>query len=173
MSVPLVSDPAREERFRRFLQFKSLVRGGDVTPHWLRDGSRFWYAEWTAGGRTVWLVDPTSGEKRPFFDEARLRPALEAALGHGVGNAGVPFADFTLDPSGRRTSFRMEGRELVLDLETYHVSEPDFPSWNPEVERGHSRLVQPAWQEGESDLCEVPSPSADRLVGALLALIHI
>ena len=37
----------REAMYRRYLEFPSYVKGGSIQPHWMADGSSFWYAEGT------------------------------------------------------------------------------------------------------------------------------
>jgi dipeptidyl aminopeptidase/acylaminoacyl peptidase len=164
--MPLVSDSEREARFRRYLQFTSLVVGGEVHPHWMAGGNRFWYADVGEEGRIIWRVDPEAGTREPFFDEERLRTALAGHLGHAVVAAGIPFNTFQLDSLERHATFTLDGRDLTLDLQTYEIEEPVFPPWPAERGRETPRLVQPAWQEGESDLYEVPSPTGNWLVGA-------
>ena len=38
-------DSEREQMYRRYLDFFSLVRGGVVHAHWMADGNSFSYAE--------------------------------------------------------------------------------------------------------------------------------
>ena len=158
-------DPAREALFRRYLQFTSLIHGGDVRPHWLAGGS-FWYVDSGPEGRTILRVVPRTGTREPFFDTERLRDVLSGYLGYGFAGSTVPFDTFTLDESETHVTFTVEGRQLTLDLATYAISEPVFPPTAAERDRGHPRLVQPAWQEGEADVYEVPSPSGEWMVGA-------
>jgi len=159
-------DPAREALFRRYLPFKSLIRGGDVQPHWLAGGSSFWYVDSGPEGRTILRVDPRAGIREPFFDMERLSDALAGYLGHSFAMSTVPFDMFTLDESEQHATFTVDGRELTLDLTTYAIAEPVFPPTAMERERARPRLVQPAWQEGEADIYEVPSPSGEWMVGA-------
>ena len=34
----------REAMYYRYLEFPSYVKGGSIEPHWMADGSSFWYA---------------------------------------------------------------------------------------------------------------------------------
>lgn len=34
----------REVMYYRYLEFASSFKGGTITPHWMTDGSSFWYA---------------------------------------------------------------------------------------------------------------------------------
>ena len=35
----------RKAMYYRYLDFASYVKGGSITPHWMADGSSFWYVE--------------------------------------------------------------------------------------------------------------------------------
>ncbi len=39
-----VEKSEREAVYHRYLEFASYVKGGSITPHWMADGSSFWYA---------------------------------------------------------------------------------------------------------------------------------
>ncbi len=47
--VPLRAEESkqseREAMYYRYLEFTSYVKGGSIQPHWMADGSGFWYAE--------------------------------------------------------------------------------------------------------------------------------
>jgi len=74
----------REAMYYRYLEFSSYVKGGKVDPHWMADGSSFWYAEGAPANTVIWKVDakanPSAGlrasTKTLLFDTARLRKAL-------------------------------------------------------------------------------------------------
>jgi len=66
----------REAMYRRYLEFPSYVEGGSIQPHWMADGSSFWYAEGASANTVVYKVDPAANTKGPLFDTARLRRAL-------------------------------------------------------------------------------------------------
>lgn len=64
---------------------RELVLGDRVTPRWIEDGARFWYAVNTADGKRFVLVDPKTGTRKLAFDHDRLAVALAAASGAGRG----------------------------------------------------------------------------------------
>src|SRR3972149_2256424 len=65
----------REAMYYRYLEFASYVKGGSIEPHWLADGSSFWYAEGAPANTVIYKVDPAANSKTPLFDTARLRRA--------------------------------------------------------------------------------------------------
>jgi len=55
----------REAMYYRYLEFFSYVKGGEVGPHWMADGSSFWYAEGAPANTVIWKVDPVGNTKEP------------------------------------------------------------------------------------------------------------
>ena len=80
ITQPVTAQPedqsAREEMYRRYLEFPMYVKGGAVEPHWMANGSSFWYAEGAPGNTIIWKVDPNTNTKIALFDTARLRQAV-------------------------------------------------------------------------------------------------
>ncbi|NUW31970.1 prolyl oligopeptidase family serine peptidase [Nonomuraea sp. SMC257] len=71
---------------------RRLVRGGEVTPHWIEGGARFWYAADTPGGVSFVLVDPAAGTREPAFDHEKVAAALAETAGQPVDARALPFA---------------------------------------------------------------------------------
>ncbi len=86
ITLPVNAQPKdqseREAMYYRYLEFPSYVKGGSIEPHWMADGSSFWYAEGAPTNTVIWKVDPKANTKTPLFDTARLRQALTPLLGH-------------------------------------------------------------------------------------------
>ncbi len=112
----------REAMYNRYLEFPSLIKGGSITPHWMADGSSFWYAEGTPDNTVIWKVDPKANTKTPLFDTARLRRALTKVLGHEPPYRGLPFSDFSVVDGGQAVKFGVEGKQFVLQRDTYTIS---------------------------------------------------
>jgi dipeptidyl aminopeptidase/acylaminoacyl peptidase len=154
----------RDALFTRYLAFSSLLRGGSVQPHWLADGTAFWYVDTSGEERQIWRVD-AQGHRTPFFDLPRLRTALRDYFGYEVAAAGVPFSDFELTEDETAATFCLDGRELQLDLETYALSEAVFPPWETERARATPRFLRHGFQEGEKDIWEITSPDGRWITG--------
>ncbi len=137
---------AREAMYYRYLEFASYVKGGSIDPHWMADGSSFWYAESAPENTIMYKVDPRANTKMPLFDTARVRQALTGLLGSKPPQRGLPFDTFTfLDKGDQTVKFTMEGKQFVLRLGTYLISSVPAQS-----EEENKRLVQQAE--------EAPSP---------------
>ncbi len=87
---PETAQAEREAMYYRYLEFPSYVRGGSIQPHWMANGSSFWYAEGAPANTVIYKVDPNANTKTPLFDTGRLRKALTPLLDrnyryHGSG----------------------------------------------------------------------------------------
>ena len=67
--------PEQQKMYDHMLDFPSLVKGGDITPIWTSDGSRFIYRSARDPEKAFFQVDVSTGKQRPFFDVQRLRAA--------------------------------------------------------------------------------------------------
>jgi hypothetical protein len=128
VNVPLVDaqEPTRSEReemYYRYLDLRSYVKGGSIEPHWMVDGSSFWYAEGALANTIIWKVDPRADTKTSLFDTARLRKTLTSLLGHEPPYQGLPFDTFTFVDEGEQTvQFTVDDKEFTLRLDTYRMN---------------------------------------------------
>ena len=112
----------REAMYHRYLEFPSYVKGGSIQPHWMADGSSFWYAEGAPANTVVYKVDPAANTKTPLFDTGRLRRALTEALGHEPPYQGLPFSEFTFLDGEEAVQFTVENKEFILQLASYTIT---------------------------------------------------
>ncbi len=113
----------RVERYAQFTDFLSLVQGGTVSPNWLANGHRFWYATPSGGGTSFFVVDVKTGSKEHFFDDDRLRASLAAASDKELPPRGLPFDTFTLVDGESHAQFRVGEQTFRLDLDTYELTD--------------------------------------------------
>jgi dipeptidyl aminopeptidase/acylaminoacyl peptidase len=149
--------PDTVDHLRQFFGYSRLIRGGQVTPHWLPDGRSFWYV--SRAGDTVDLVrvDPAADRVGSIFDVPRLRAALRQALGREPGGAGVPFDSVRFVGDGRTVEFTAGGASFSLDLAEYGLTRlpaVDSVAWR----RTHRRLVRKNYPFTGGDTYELESP---------------
>lgn len=148
----------REEMYKRYFDFSSYVKGGSIQPHWMADGSNFWYAEEAPTDTIIWKVDPVTNSKEPLFDTARLRQALTAVLGHEPAYEGLPFKEFTfLDENDKAIQFTVESQDFILHLDSYTITKA------PDLSEREKNLLVPQvvrkWgMYGQPEMREVLSP---------------
>ncbi|MCH7691608.1 MAG: hypothetical protein IIA17_11275, partial [candidate division Zixibacteria bacterium] len=119
VSAQDTAQTVREAMYERYLEFASYVKGGSIVPHWMADGSSFWYAEAGLEGTVIWKVDPQTNIKEPLFDTLRLHKALLPLLSHEPSSLGLPFEDFTfVDTSENVVRFTVEewAKDRKFDL---------------------------------------------------------
>jgi len=113
----------REAMYYRYLEFPSYVKGGSVEPHWMADGSSFWYAEGAPENTVIYKVDPKANTRTELFDIARLRRAVTPLLDHEPAYEGLPFEEFTfVDEGEKEVTFSVEKKEFILQFDTYRIS---------------------------------------------------
>lgn len=157
LAPPIVAQQSppseREAMYNRYLEFASYVNGGSIAPHWMADGSSFWYAEGTPSNTVIWKVDAKANIKTALFDTGRLRKALTPLLGHEPAGSGVPFSEFEFLGAETAARFRLSQRDFVLDLTGYDISADSAAA--KERERDRPRIVGRGF---DGDIVEVLSP---------------
>ena len=148
--------------FNRTLALRSLVKGGEVQPHWREDGTSFWFTEEGSNGPAMWICDAEKGGKVPFLDLERLRSALVPIVGHNLPLNRLPFDSFNLLPGEAAARLKVDGREFILRLKSYKVeAEPDA-----EQDRHTPRLLKKAEIVGPPPAYEVISPDGAWFLGS-------
>ena len=163
MVAPMVraQDAKQSEQqamYYRYLKFASLVRGGSIQPHWMADGSGFWYAEGAPANTVIYKVDAKANTKTPLFDTARLRQAVSAVLGQEPPYQAVPFEDFTFIDGEKAIKFTVEHKDFILQLDTYAITQTPSRS-EAEKSRLVPQVIGKSRAGGEPiDVIEVCSP---------------
>ncbi len=145
--------------YYRYLEFPSYVKGGSVDPHWMADGSSFWYAEGAPENTVIYRVDPQANTQAPLFDTARLREALAPLLGDEPPYQGLPFEEFTFVGTGERAvEFTVAERAFILQLDTYDIT--PAPAESEEARRRLTPRIARSYPFPSmgSELVEVLSP---------------
>jgi len=154
----------REAMYHRYLEFASYVKGGSIEPHWMADGSSFWFAEGAPTNTVIWKVDPKANTKTPLFDAARLREALTPLLGHAPPYQGLPFETFSFVGSAESAAqFSLEGKTFVVRLDSYDLRQ--VPTLSGEEKTQREPQVISTDVAGHTMAREVLSPDGRWFVG--------
>ena len=102
-----------------------LIAGAAVEPHWLADGSRFWYRRATSAGWDFVLVDPARDVQEAAFDHHRVAAALGRVDKTVPSASRLPIDDLNLD--ARTATGRTSEKRVVCDLARYECSAGDIP----------------------------------------------
>ncbi len=155
----------REAMYYRYLGFASLVKGGSIEPHWMADGSSFWYAEGVPDKTIIYKVDPKSNTKEPLFDNERLRQALTPLLRHEPPYKGLPFKEFTFINEEKAIKFSVEDREFICQLDTYKITPVPGLS-KEEKSRTAPRVIRKKLYPSAPGVMEILSPDGRWFLGA-------
>ncbi len=60
---------------------RNMVFSTSVDPHWLKNGTQFWYSYRTSEGETYWLVDAARRTKSPLFDNVNMAAQMSRLTG--------------------------------------------------------------------------------------------
>jgi len=133
----------REAMYDRYLDFTSYVKGGSIEPHWMADGSSFWYAEGAPANTVIYEVDPKANTRMPLFDSARIRQVLTPLLGHEPPCQGLPFEEVTFEDGEKAVKFTVEKKDFILQRDSYAIV--TAPPLSPEE---RNRLVLQVVRKG-------------------------
>ena len=144
-------EPTRAVMHDRYLRFWDYVVGGSVAPHWLADGSSFWFAVGAPENTVIYRVDPEANVMDPLFDVERVRAAVLQELGREAPGHGLPFEEFRFVDEGERlVEFKVEDGPksdlFQLDLETYALTRRSEPQ-----EGGHDSELRDRTVEESPD----------------------
>jgi dipeptidyl aminopeptidase/acylaminoacyl peptidase len=179
-------DYHRAEQFLTWNELK-LVYADYVAPHWMKDGSRFWYRVTTPQGADYVRIDPVTLTRGPLFDNDRLAAAISHATDSTYDPAHLPFVEFRFARNGadeKHIEFDAHRKRLVCDIVQYacmlgdslpspttFVTSPDGKS--EAFVRGYNLYVRPSGGGAETQLTTdgvflhaygsgAPSPTAVR-----------
>lgn len=127
----------RYTRAERLLSWNvdPLIIHDQVTPHWMRGGSRFWYRNKVEEGAEWMVVDPVRATKAPLFDVHRLAAALSLAADTSFAGTKLPFTDFEFtDEAETVIAFQARAKRFECQIQRYTCTVGDtIPSKVPYV----------------------------------------
>jgi len=138
-----VEQAKREAMYNRYLGFASYVKGGVIEPHWMADGSSFWYADDVHENTVIWKVDPAANSKVPLFDTAQLHQALSKVLSYELPHQGLPFHTFAFVDGERAVRFTVEDTEFILSLDSYEIRRAPAPAEEGRIRAQSGEVLSP------------------------------
>lgn len=137
---------AAERVYRRYLAFGSLVKGGRVIPHWLSDGSSFWYNDRSSELSQVIRFDAATETVAPLFDWERLQHVLRTRFSFAPtdGCTAIEQLEFF---SHRKVSFDLKGQRCILDLDSYELELAAPPSRDSYADLVYGEVERPRPRE--------------------------
>ena len=119
------------------------VYKAQITPHWFRNNTRFWYRNDLSGGAEEFiLVDAEKGTRQPAFDQEKLAAALSKAAGQEFKADHLPFTTIQFVGEGKAVEFEAAGKTWQCDLDSYACATTTNAMQPPENEgqfRGGAR----------------------------------
>ncbi|EXF77779.1 hypothetical protein CFIO01_03100 [Colletotrichum fioriniae PJ7] len=97
------------------------IQQARVSPHWLSEGSAFWYRQNLPADRFAFIyVDAIEKQRRPAFDHNKLAKALQEKTNQKDGELDafkLPFTWIDLEDESSSIRFLYEGRKWRFDTE--------------------------------------------------------
>jgi dipeptidyl-peptidase-4 len=115
-------DYARAERFLSFNVENKLVFKKKVEPHWLKNTDRFWYCNYTRGGKEYVFVDCVRNILKPAFDHVKMAAAVSSASGRLYLPNDLPLEHVEFVEKGRMIHFDVNSKRWACDLEEYRCT---------------------------------------------------
>jgi dipeptidyl aminopeptidase/acylaminoacyl peptidase len=145
------ADYERADRLQE--RYQNKVFRAAVNPHWMADGSGFWYRNALPEGKQEFIrVEVRVGQRVRAFDHEKLAQALteQAKREAAVDGTRLPFETITLVPGGK-VGFKAYDREWVWDTNEGRLSEATASGEKPAsdaTEDGRGARRRPRGQAG-------------------------
>ncbi|AYD47516.1 S9 family peptidase [Arachidicoccus soli] len=96
-----------------------------VSPHWLKNGNRFWYQFETTNGKKWYLVDCDNRTKKPLFDEQKVIAKVSEIVEEPFSPQHFPIdsLQFLEDQNAIRFQIKSTKDELIKDTSTHKKGE--------------------------------------------------
>ncbi|MEO6301589.1 MAG: DPP IV N-terminal domain-containing protein [Bacteroidia bacterium] len=114
--------------YHNYLNLPSYISYIPLYPHWLKDGSHFWYSEVINGKNMIYVFDPFKNKKSELFDSKKFVNSLSKYVDSSNLNNGIPFKDFEFINNEKEIKFKIEKKEYVLNLSNYAITPSTLPN---------------------------------------------
>jgi dipeptidyl aminopeptidase/acylaminoacyl peptidase len=140
------------ERWRLFRDFRSLYSQGRIDPVWAPDGTSLCYLD----GPQAHCINPATGEARPLWNTDRLREVLAIHFKRPVAEIELAGSSFSFVGDKGEIRLKLAGRDVLVDLNTYGVSDVSQLRLEGEA-RGTPRTLRPGAMAGLPPVKEAAS----------------
>ena len=142
------------------LQEAAAFIGGQVTPIWLDDGSRFLFTENGPEDLGIWLADPISLRFSRLASDAKLRPALEDAT--DIRGPELHAHVNGLSADGRVLYVEAGSRDFAVDPTTLQVRVARERA--SELARHRPRVISDQFPTTFGNLVEAAAPDGKKFI---------
>ncbi len=98
-------------------KMKRMVFSTYVDAHWLKHSDRFWYIYETSDGKSFFIVDPASKQKRPIFDNVKMAAMLTRFTKDPYDAQHLPINTIEFIKNDTAIYFKVEKNKDVLEAE--------------------------------------------------------
>jgi dipeptidyl aminopeptidase/acylaminoacyl peptidase len=97
---------------------RQYIYSSTVTPNYLKDSEKFWYAWRDRNGWHYWMVDPAGKSKRPLFDHVKLAAQLSELSKKPVDAANLALSQMSITDDAKKLRFAVDNVRYEYELET-------------------------------------------------------
>lgn len=132
------ADYTRAESFYRKNVSKKIFHL-EIQPHWLTDGTGFWYQTNTREGEQYYKVSIPGYQRTLAFDHQKLAQALSGVAGKTITAQSLAIKDLEWK-SATQITFQVESKRYQTDLQTYQIVSAPV---TPKTSREENRITSP------------------------------
>ena len=123
--------------------FNNPQRNDAVFPHWVDNGSQFWYLKKTKEGKQFRLVSPQKLSNEQAFDHKILASALQEKIGKTINYKDLPIKIIEISLLEKQVHFIAFQKHWAFDLDTLACSEIKKPKKGVGSPDGKKVFFQP------------------------------
>ncbi|GAA3553275.1 S9 family peptidase [Snuella lapsa] len=112
------------ERAVRFVNYWDMAFNLKTNVYWYKDGSGFWFIDYSKAGKYYKTVAFKDYKVRPLFDQNRLATVLTENLKKAIDPNALNISEIE-KLNDHEFSFRVDGKIYNLDINTYDLKQKD------------------------------------------------
>lgn len=91
----------------------------NITPHWIKGGSKFWYKVKSRRGKEFIFVDSIKKKKRPAFNHQKLAHGISQLMNTDYHPYALPFDEIEFIKKGDMINFYINNQYIQCNLKDY------------------------------------------------------